>query len=200
MDCYIIHYTPNKVRKLYLEEHILPKLKEKHIQNFYWITEYDRESSFIQGIPTTHTTSGNLSCNKKHYEAWRLFSESKKDYCLVLEDDILFEKGIDFTEEFETVLRLKKEDDILISIGSGIKRHGEKKGMNKVKDGRCTDSYILHKSFLPVWNGHEEYTLNIGHYMNKIMKDANLRWTWYEPTIFTQGSQNGTYGTDIRDY
>ncbi len=199
MDCYIIHYTKNENRKKYMEENILPKLKEKHIKNFFWITDFDRETPFIQALPNTYT-SGALSCNKKHYEAWRLFGESGEDYCLVLEDDVLFEKGIDFTKEFENVLRIKKPDDILISIGSGIERHGKKKGMNKVKDGRCTDSYILHKSFLPLFNGHEEYTLNIGHYMNRIMKNANMMWTWYEPTIFKQGSQNGTYGTDIRDF
>jgi GR25 family glycosyltransferase involved in LPS biosynthesis len=200
MDCYIIHYTKNENRKKYMEETILPKLQEKHIKNFYWITDFDRETPFIQAIPTTHTTSGNLSCNKKHYEAWKLFGESGEEYCLVLEDDVLFEKGIDFTKEFQKVLDMKKSDDIVISIGSGIQRHGKKKGMNKEKDGRCTDSYILHKSFLPLFNGHEEYTLNIGHYMNRIMKKAKLMWTWYEPTIFTQGSQNGTYITDIRDF
>jgi hypothetical protein len=69
MDCYIIHYTKNINRRKYLEENIFSKLKEKHIKNFFWITEFDREDPFIQAIPTTHTTSGNLSCNKKHYEA-----------------------------------------------------------------------------------------------------------------------------------
>ena len=119
---------------------------------------------------------------------------------MILEDDILFEKGVDFTKEFDNVLRLVKGDDIVISIGSGIQRHGKKKGITKERFGRCTDSYILHKKYLDICKGDECYTLNIGHYMNKLLKDANILWSYYEPTIFCQGSQNGTYKTDIRDF
>ena len=200
MDCYIIHYTKNINRKKYLEENIFPKLREKHIKNFFWITEFDREDPFIQAIPTTHTTSGNLSCNKKHYEAWRYFRESGENYCLILEDDVLFEKGIDFTKEFDRVLTLLKSDDLVVSIGSGIQRHGKKRGITKENAGRCTDSYILHKKYLDICKGEECYTLNIGHFMNRLLKDAKALWSWYEPTIFCQGSQNGTYETDIRKY
>jgi GR25 family glycosyltransferase involved in LPS biosynthesis len=200
MDCYIIHYSKNTDRRKYMEEFILPKLSEKHIRNFYWITEFDREDPFIRAIPTTHTTSGNLSCNKKHYEAWRLFRISGAESCLVLEDDVIFEKGIEFTKEFSSILKLLTSSDIVISIGSGIQRHGKKKGITKEQYGRCTDSYILHKKFLEIYKDDECYTLNIGHYMNAILKKAKVLWTYYEPTVFCQGSQNGTYTTDIREF
>lgn len=199
MDCYIIHYSKNTERRAYMEKNILPKLAEKHIGRVYWITDYDREDPFIKAIPTTHTTSGNLSCNKKHYEAWRLFRESAADWCLVLEDDVLFEKGIDFTKEFSMIMSNAK-DDLVVSIGSGIQRHGKKKGLTKERYGRCTDSYILHKKFLDICKEEECYTMNIGHFMNKLLKESNTLWTYYEPTIFCQGSQNGTYETNIRDF
>ena len=112
---------------------------------------------------------------------------------------MLFEKGIDFTKEFSTIMGTVK-DDVVVSIGSGIQRHGKKKGLTKERYGRCTDSYILHKKFLDICKEEECYTMNIGHFMNKLLKESNTMWTYYEPTIFCQGSQNGTYATDIRDF
>ena len=198
ITCYIIHYTKNTDRKKYMEEFILPVLSE-FIEKFEWITDYDREDQFIKGIKSVEP-SGVLSCSKKHFEAWRLFRQSGADYCLVLEDDVMFENDIDVKKEFSSLFNLISPDDIITSIGSGCNIHGKGNGLTKKGAGRCSDSYILHKKYLDICKDMECYTVTIGAFMNNILHDKNILWTYYEPTIFCQGSQNGTYFSNIRDF
>jgi len=181
-----------------MEEFILPILSE-YISDFVWITDYDREDAFIKQIKSVET-SGVLSCSKKHYEAWRLFRQSGADYCLVLEDDVMFEKDIDVKKEFSSLLNLINPDHTIISIGSGCNMHGKANGLTKEGAGRCGDSYILHKKYLDIWNDEECYTVAVTAFMNNILYDKKISWTYYEPTIFCQGSQNGTYCSNIRDF
>jgi hypothetical protein len=181
-----------------MEEFILPVLSE-YIKNFVWITDYDREHQFIQSIKSREVT-GVLSCSKKHYEAWRLFRQSGDDYCLVLEDDVMFVEDIDVKKEFSSLLNLIGPDDIIVTIGSGCNIHGKKKGLSKEGAGRCSDSYILNKNYLDIWKDEECYEVPVGGFMNTILCHKNILWTYFEPSIFYQGSQNATYFSNIRDF
>jgi GR25 family glycosyltransferase involved in LPS biosynthesis len=200
MNCYIIHYTKNVERlenykkDLFLKLRSLPFIKSIHI-----ITDFDREHEFIKNIKNSRLKTGELSCSKKHFEAWRLFKETTDEYCMVLEDDLLYEDRENFVNEMTKMYNEIKSNYNVITFGSGLERHADKKGFTPMTHGRCTDSYIISKKFLE-YHENEIYTLPIGHYMNNIMIKNDDLFYYYEPTIVKQGSQNNYYTTDIRNY
>ena len=200
MNCYIIHYTKYKERLDNYRDVLIPKLKELgFIKDVRIISSYDREDPFIKSIGNTGLKTGELSCSKKHFEAWRLFKESGDNLCMVLEDDLLIEEGVDFMGEFMNMYNNIKENYNIITFGSGLQMHAKSKGFTGNKKGRCTDSYIISRRFLE-YHEKENYLIPIGHYMNEIVSKNGDMWYWYEPTIFKQGSQNDYYKTDIRNY
>lgn len=64
---------------------------------------------------------------------------------------------------------------------------------------RCTDSYIVSKKcskkLLEYFYKDSKINLPIDWYLNKIIRDLKLNIYWAEPTIVTQGTQNGTWNT-----
>ena len=130
------------------------------------------------------------------------------DYCMILEDDVIIIDGIDISVDWSKMLALVNEQTHYISIGSGLNRHGESLGLPPQKYGRCTDSYIIDRTFLSRFlddNGKvkENYETAIGHYMNNnITMNNNIKCYFYEPSIFKQGSQlhKNKFQTNIRDF
>ena len=62
---------------------------------------------------------------------------------------------------------------------------------------RCTDSYIIHKNcaykILNYFKNEKNISLPIDWWLNKAIRELKLTIFWAEPTIITQGTQNGTY-------
>ncbi len=200
MNCYIIHYTKYVDRLNNYKNDLIPKLKSlDFIKDVHIISEYDREDQFIKNIKGAALKSGELSCSKKHFEAWRLFKESGDNLCMILEDDLLYEDSDNFFKEITNMYNNILVNYNIVTFGSGLNKHSKNMGFTANKTGRCTDSYIISRRFLE-YHEKENYTLPIGHYMNKLITQNSDFWYWYEPTIFKQGSQNNYYTTDIRNY
>lgn len=206
MKCYISHYSKNRDRLRYLEKHFLPILRESGLfTQIILIRDFDRESKQVKQLAKVNKLSPpKISNIKKHFKAWEMFSQDNDQYCLVLEDDVLFEERLIKAGKTETITELKNcfnsidQNYNFITLGSGLHQHGDNLGFNKKTTGRSTDSYIISKKFLKY---HDEqtfgYDLPIGHYIDKILNRNNDYLWWYEPTIFRQGSQNNIYKSSI---
>lgn len=209
MNVYIIHYTPNKSRKIHIDTNIVPEIKNlPRIRDIVYINEYDREADFIQDIKKKCSLkTGEISCSKKHFEAWQKFANTEDEYCMVLEDDVIVIDGIDVSINWSKIFTLINDKTHYISIGSGLNRHGETLGLTPQKYGRCTDSYIINRTFLNCFldeNGKvkENYDTAIGHYMNKVTINNDIKCYFYEPSIFKQGSHlhKKEFPTNIRAF
>ena len=65
---------------------------------------------------------------------------------------------------------------------------------------KCTDSFLINKKtclkLLDYYNKNIVYN-PIDHWLNKVNIDLNLNIYWMEPTIVSQGSQNGVYKSSL---
>ena len=139
---------------------------------------------------------------------------TKYDYALILEDDVILADN--FVEILNKYMVELPADYDMLFIGDGCNLHIEKDKILPNKNiyekclyptrwggnggSRCTDSYLISK----------KCALKMCEYINKITKiykiqlpadffinDAarynNFKIYWAEPTIITQGSQNGIF-------
>ncbi len=206
MKCYISHYSKNTERLLFLKEKLIPVLTRSNLFTEIIIVEdLDREHPEIKKLNKLYTLSApKISNLKKHFLAWEMFKKSKDDFCLVFEDDVMFEERLEISSEKEIIDELKNmiaqitDEHNFITLGSGLHQHGDSDGLTKKTNGRSTDSYIISKKFLEYHDEESfQYDLPIGHYIDKILnKNKDYLW-WYEPTIFRQGSQNNIYKSSI---
>jgi len=206
IPCYIIHYTKNVDRLNFLKKQIFPTLIESSLfSEITLITEFDKQNKFIKSISKNSLlTRAEISCTKKHFSAWEQFYKTEKNYCLILEDDILFEERIESSmeeqiKELSLLFSKIKKSYNYITIGAGLHKHGDKgKDFTPRKYGRSPDSYIISREFL---NYHKENLFNndlpIGFYIDKILSENGDFLWWYEPTIFRQGTHNNIYKSNI---
>jgi GR25 family glycosyltransferase involved in LPS biosynthesis len=206
MKCYISHYSKNKDRLRYLENHFLPILRESGLfTQIILIRDFDRENKQIKQLAKGKKLPlPKVSNVKKHFKAWEIFSQDNDEHCLILEDDILFEERLmkagktEIFKELKTFLDSIHQDYNYITLGAGLHQHGDNLGFNKKTHGRSPDSYVISKKFLEYHDEESfEYDLPIGHYIDKILNENNDYLWWYEPTIFRQGSQNNIYKSSI---
>jgi hypothetical protein len=99
----------------------------------------------------------------------------------------------------------------MLFIGNGCNLHIDsneivpnkfiyKKNLNSSSITRCTDSYVVNKkcaSKLCEYINTLQYKINIpvDFWLNVAAKDTGLNVYWAEPTIVTQGTQNGLFQT-----
>ena len=133
-------------------------------------------------------------------------------YALILEDDALLSDN--FLNQLNNYISQLPGDWDMVFIGDGCNLHIEKKdikpNINIYKkclyptqwggDGatRCTDSYLVNKKCavnLCQYINTLSYKIddNIDWWLNKVSRDNNFNVYWAEPTIVTQGTQNGKY-------
>jgi hypothetical protein len=60
--------------------------------------------------------------------------------------------------------------------------------------GRCTDSYLVSKKCaIKLCKYINNITYKINWWLNRAARDINFKVYWAEPTITTQGSENGFF-------
>lgn len=154
-----------------------------------------------------HEVSSAASCAMKHLLAYRRILDEGLDGALILEDDIVLKRG--FPEFFNVCMAECRErgiKDMLISFEDtsmqfvpGSCRH---KGMHvyAAKRDRYAGCYYIsagcarlvidyverHKCHLPIDRFH-----------TFLMSEAGLPYYWTHPTMATQGSKNGRFGSSI---
>lgn len=211
MKVFVLHYTPLVERK----KHIENEMRRENMQ-FEFILDYDREQ--LTDADTSRFTDkvslSEQSLVLKHLHALRKIVDANYEYALVLEDDINLDRG--FKEKLEFYQGLLPEDWDMVFIGNGCNLHIPEKdiipGKFIYKKGhafpgatRCTDSMLISnkcaRAILEYIDSRQpEYKIEYAAdwLLNNVLRSLNANVYWTEPTIVTQGSQNGLFETSIQ--
>jgi GR25 family glycosyltransferase involved in LPS biosynthesis len=217
MKIFVIHYKKLVNRK----EHILNVFTQYNIIDYEFI-EIDRDEIFRENITMFKEgySKSQIAITLSHFYAYKQINE-KYENGLIFEDDVILSDN--FIEIFNKYVSLLPEDYDMLFIGNGCNLHINsneiipnkfiyKKSLNSCSVTRCTDSYVVNKkcaSKLCEYINTLQYSINIpvDFWLNVAAKDTGLNVYWAEPTIVTQGTQNGlfktshdTYDTNENDY
>jgi GR25 family glycosyltransferase involved in LPS biosynthesis len=154
-----------------------------------------------------------ISLHLKHFYAYREIA-SKYSMALILEDDVIFQDN--FLAILDSYLRQLPYDFDMFFIGDGCNLHIDKHkilpGINvyekSVNEGpgatRCTDSYVISNKcaarlccYINLLDS--KISLPIDWWLNVALRENDLNVYWAEPTIITQGSQNGKFKSTLRE-
>jgi GR25 family glycosyltransferase involved in LPS biosynthesis len=208
---YIVHYARLSERK-----HKLLRLFESNRYTHHtFVDHYDPEYLSRMLFVVDRRTCAILSIKLGHIYIWRQLVESGDEYCLVLEDDALFNP----TEFYSTLSKYMDQLPVnwdMLFLGDGCGFHipedelspGKlvyKKGNEPTSWGgagatRCADSYIIHRScaerimeYIRMRDVDHLSVMPLDHWLNILIRDMNMNIYWAEPTLVSQGSETGAY-------
>lgn len=197
MHFYIIHYTPLFERK----KMIINQLEKEKINANEIITKYDRENMDLELIKKfSNLKLSEISLFLKHVE---VFKKEIDDIVVVFEDDSVLVDNI-INKILELINEADKDWDIIFCGECSDLHH--KKINNKLLYeniyARGTCMYILNKTVSSklhyIYNNEQIINYPIDHWFSFIYKKYNLKYYWSEPTLVTQGSENGVFNSAIR--
>lgn len=146
-----------------------------------------------------------------HIGAIKAGYDSKTPWILILEDDA--RKSEEIHIDIELICKMyKKEKTILINLNSGANMHRTKSdpkpnqfGIYRVRPigVRCTTSYLINretaKKLLELFNHYKPQDwLPIDVQIQIAMQKIKGKTFWQDPPIFIQGSEDGTYLSNLR--
>jgi len=213
MKIFVLHYSKLVDRK----RHILEQFNKQGIIDYEFIEKYDRED--LQDCDMLLfdkcVKKSNISLTNKHFYVYNIIAENY-EYALILEDDVILCDN--FIEKLNNYITQLPENIDMLFIGDGCNLHIEKHKLIPNKNiyekclyptswggngaSRCSDSYIITKKCANkmceyINNLKYEITLPIDWWLNVATRDNNFKVYWAEPTIVTQGTQNGTFQSSI---
>jgi len=213
MKIFVLHYSKLVDRK----RHILEQFNKQGIIDYEFIEKYDRED--LQDCDMLLfdkcVKKSNISLTNKHFYVYNIIAENY-EYALILEDDVILCDN--FIEKLNNYITQLPENFDMLFIGDGCNLHIEKHKLIPNKNiyekclyptswggngaSRCSDSYIITKKCANkmceyINNLKYEITLPIDWWLNVATRDNNFKVYWAEPTIVTQGTQNGTFQSSI---
>lgn len=223
MKIFVLHYSKLTQRK----EFILEQFERHGITNYEFIEKFDKDEITDDDCPefgknyVTHRRK-ELSLHLKHLYVYRLMEDNisgDDEDVLVFEDDVVLSP--DFMNKLKEYMTQLPNDYDMLFIGDGCNLHIPKymqaphqyiykKCLHETAWGgngaaRCTDSYVIHKrcakkicdyvanlkSKIEPTNGGVDW------WLNDVARDLSLNVYWAEPTIVTQGSQNGLFSRSL---
>jgi glycosyl transferase family 25 len=210
MKIFVVHYKKLINRKT----HVLEQFKKHNITDYEFI-EIDRDELHEQNISMfeNNYSTSQIAILLSHFYAYKQISD-KYDNGLIFEDDIILSDN--FMNILNNYMSQLPENYDMLFIGDGCNLHIEKYKLIPNKniyekclyptswggDGasRCTDSYIISKKGakkLCEYINNLLYKINlpIDWWLNVASRDNNFKVYWAEPTIVTQGTQNGLFKT-----
>lgn len=211
MKLFVLHYSKLVDRK----RHILEQFNKQGIIDYEFIEKYDKDeiTDYESNLFDTNYKKSTMSLHLKHNYVYKIIAENYES-ALILEDDvILCDNFIDKLNNYITQL---PEDYDMLFIGNGCNLHIEKHKLIPNKniyekclyptrwggDGasRCCDSYIITKTCANklceyINNLEDKIKIPIDWWLNVAARDNNFKVYWAEPTIVTQGTQNGLFTT-----
>jgi len=208
MKIFVIHYKKLVDRK----KHILEQFKKYNIIDYEFI-EIDRDELENENINIfqENYSKSQIAITLSHIYAYKQISE-KYDNGLIFEDDVILSNN--FIDIFNTYIAQLPENYDMLFIGDGCNLHIENDKLIPNKYiyekclyptswggdglGRCVDSYLVNKKCaieLCNYINNLTYKINIpiDFLLNDIGRDKNFKIYWAEPTIVTQGTQNGLF-------
>lgn len=217
MKIFVIHYSKLVNRKT----HILDIFQKHNITDYEFI-EIDRDELNSHNTDIFEENFYNFykAILLSHFYAYKQISE-KYENGLIFEDDVILSEN--FTDKLNQYIFQLPEDYDMLFIGDGCNLHIEEyklipnqfvyeKCLNPTSWGgdgatRCVDSYLVNKKCAIklcnyINNLTNKINLPIDWWLNVASRDNDFKVYWGEPTIVTQGTQNGelfdkSYETDI---
>lgn len=197
---YILHCARLVERK----QHMVQQMNSAQIFNFEWIEKFDKDEitdeqaskfkpNYKRSIMSLHL--------KWNYVFDLIASSDANPYALVLEDDVILRDG--FTTDFAAYMKQLPADFDMLFLGDGCRLHYPhtvpEKNVYLYPSTRCTDSIVISKKcaeILSQYISQPDLIIDnaIDHWLNPVIKKLGLKVFWAEPTIVTQGSQNGLFG------
>lgn len=210
MKVFVIHYKKLTERK----ENILKQF-EKHNIIDYEFVEIDRDEldNHNTDIFCENFNKALIAISLSHFQAYKEISE-KYENGLIFEDDVILTD--DFIDKYNEITSQLPNDYDMLFIGDGCNLHIENKNLIADKfvyekclhptswggDGatRCADSYLVNKKCAVKICEHidtksNNINLPIDWWLSAVARENNFKVYWSEPTIATQGTQNGLYET-----
>ncbi len=209
MKIFVLHYSKLVDRKT----HILEQFQKQNITDYEFIEKYDREN--LKDCDTllfdTCVKKSMVSLMNKHYYVYKLIAENYEN-ALILEDDVILCDN--FIEKLNSYMSQLPEYYDMLFIGDGCNLHIEQHKLISNQNiyekclyptswggngaTRCSDSYIITKNCANklceyINNLKCKINLPIDWWLNVAARDNNFKVYWAEPTIITQGTQNGTF-------
>lgn len=216
MKIYVLHYSKLTQRK----EHILEEFRKHDIQEFEFIEKFDKDEITEAECTEFHkdyimNKRSELSLHLKHFYVYRLMIIQNIDEAIIFEDDIILSDG--FINKLTKYMKQLPNNYDMLFIGDGCNLHIPNKLLvpnkyiyeknvdinnDSVGATRCTDSYIIHNRCARkicdyTSNLNNNINLPIDWWLNIAARDIRLTIYWAEPTIVTQGSQNGLFSRSI---
>ncbi|NBP66509.1 MAG: glycosyltransferase family 25 protein [Bacteroidetes bacterium] len=215
MKIFVLHYSKLTDRK----RHIIQQFERHGITEYEFIEKFDKDaitddecSEFSRDYITKRRAE--LSLHLKHIYLYRLMVRENYDQVLVFEDDVILSTG--FVEILARYMKQLPKDYDMLFIGDGCNLHiprshlvpnqnvYEKCLHETVWGGngaaKCTDSYIISHNcakkicdYIQTTTPTKKIDLPADWWLNEVARDLLLKVYWAEPTIVTQGSQNGLY-------
>ena len=211
---YIVHNNPIKIFVIHYKKltdrkkSILTQFEKYNLTNYEFI-EIDRDELDNHNTSLFDKKFGNelTAISLSHFYAYKKISEYY-DSALIFEDDIILSNN--FMIKLTKYMNDLPNDFDILCIGDGCDLHVNNieivSNKNIYKRDlkqhnyfiRCTDSYIVSKKcakFLCEYIDNSAKNINkaIDCWLNNIAIENNFITYWAEPTIVTQGSQNGLF-------
>ncbi len=209
MKIFVIHYKKLIHRKLFILEQF-----EKYNITDYEFIEIDRDE--LHGHDITmfkqNYLNSQIAISLSHFYAYKQISDTHDGF--IIEDDAIFSDN--FTDRLDIYMSQLPTDYDMLFVGDGCHLHIENHKLNSNQniyekclyptswggDGasRCCDSYIMSKKCankICEYINHLEYKIDlpIDWWLNVAARDNHFKVYWAEPTIVTQGTQNGLFTT-----
>ena len=214
MNIFIVHYNKLINRK----KNIINQLNNNGLNNYEFVEQYTRDNLNVNDtrIFAKNVNNANMAISLSHLYCYKEIVE-KYNYGLILEDDAIFD--IHFKNNLINYInQLPNNWDMLFlddccnfHIPNAIKtKNIYKKNLNANSLGgglgatRGAGCYLVSKKCATkITYNVETYYYNGGYkiddpidlWLNKVFRRNNFNIYWAEPTISTQGTENGTYKT-----
>lgn len=208
MKVFIVHYKKLLERKIHILEQFI-----KHDIKDYEFIQIDRDEISDDVLPffAENYNKAHIAIALSHFHVYKQIVE-KHDHALILEDDVVLDEH--FTEKLNRYLAELPPDYDMLFIGDGAYLHMDpaliipnkyiyKKDPYPSEWGglgatRCVDSYIVSKKGamqICEYIQNLEYIINdpLDFWLNIPILELNMTVYWAEPTIVSQGTQNGIF-------
>ena len=211
MKIFVLHYSKLVDRK----KNILEQFQKHNITDYEFIEKYDKDeiTDDESSLFDINYKKSTMSLTLKHFYVYKLIAKNYEN-ALIFEDDVILCDN--FIDKLNNYMSQLPEDYDMLFIGDGCNLHIEEHRLTPNKyiyekclyptswggDGgtRCCDSFIITKKCANkiceyINNLRNKINLPIDWLLNVVARDNNFKIYWAEPTIITQGSQNGLYKT-----
>ncbi len=209
MRIFVLHYSKLIERK----KSIITQFKRHNITDYEFIEKFNKEDLTLDDkkLFSDNAKESMISLMNKHFYAYKLATEYDT-HSLILEDDVILEDN--FIEKLNTYIAQLPADYDMLFIGDGCGFHIQshllvpgkyiyEKCLYPTRWGgngasRCSDSYLIsNKCAKKLCKYIDGLNVRIGlhsdWWLNVAARENNLKVYWAEPTIVTQGSENGTF-------